>query len=322
MNLLVVPGLGSLLVRRRGAGMAQVAIAACGASMSMWWLAQLLRQWAEEGEFPFDGGEHFPVALAGLAVFAFAWLWSLATSLAAVRAARLASGPAVVAARVADFLVTGTDTAVGKTVVAAALVLALRKRGTAVGFKPMESGVEAGVIADSALLARASGADDPSARPLASLAEPLAPAVAAERAGRSVDPRLIESRVRALQARHQAVVVEGAGGAAVPLAWGYTVIDLAAACGLRAVVVARPGLGTLNHVWLTVEALRARGITVAAVVLNGAGPTPDLAEETNPAALARMLAGVTCLSLPRHESSDPWVVAQAVAPLLASLVKI
>jgi dethiobiotin synthetase len=310
--------------------MAQVGIAVTGAALSLWWFLLLLRQWSSDGDFPWDGGERLALGIAGVVVFAVAWLWSLGTSLAAVRAAnsRVKSDrdtetrrPESVA-RPGDFLVTGTDTGVGKTVVAAALLLALRARGRrAVGFKPAESGVEPGVPSDSALLARASGVDEPLARPLLSLREPLAPAVAAERAGLSVARHAFEARVRALQAAHEAVVVEGAGGAAVPLAWGCTVLDLAATCALRAVVVARPGLGTLNHVWLTVAALRARGIPVAAVVLNGAASAPDLAEATNPDALERLLPGVEHLSLPRQATSDPWEVAQLLAPLVVAIIE-
>jgi dethiobiotin synthetase len=337
MNLLVLPGLGSLLARRRTAGMAQVAIAAAGASLSLWWFFQLLGQWADDAAFPWDGGEHFAVGVTGVIVFAIAWLWSMGTSLAVVHHVRSHGGTEARRTERGSteerrepreseanaFLVTGTDTGVGKTAVGAALVLALRARGRdAVGFKPVETGVEPGVVTDSALLARASGTDDPRARPLLSLPEALAPALAAERVGQAIDPREIEGRVRALRARHQAIVVEGAGGVSVPLAWGYTVLDLARACPLQAVIVARPGLGTLNHIWLTVEALRARGIPIAAVILNGVGPTPDLAEATNPSALARMLPDVRCLSLPRQDSSDAWDVAHRLAPLLASLVEV
>ena len=310
-------------MRRRTAGLAQAAIAVGGGAMSVWWLLQVARQWAEDGYFAWDGGAHFAVGLAGVLVFAIAWVWSLGTSLSAVRAAK----PAVISQRASlgrtDFLVTGTDTGVGKTVVAAALVLALRESGRrAIGFKPAETGIGPAAVADSAILARASAEDDPLARPLISLAEGLAPAVAAERAGLVVDPREIEARIRALRAGHEVVVVEGAGGVAVPLAGGYTALDLASACALQAVVVARPGLGTLNHIALTVAALRAGGVAVAAIILNGASSAPDLAEATNPAALARMLPGVRCLSLPRQDTTDPWEVAQLLAPRLAELTKV
>ena len=322
LNLLVLPGLGSFLVRRRVAGVMQAAVALVGAGLSLWWLILLARQRMEEGAFPLEGGDALGIGVLGVTVFAAAWAWSLATGLAVIRGTRTTSAPPPrTRARAGDFLVTGTDTGVGKTVVAAGLVIALRARGRrAVGFKPAETGITPGETADSALLARASGGEDPLARPLLSLREALAPAVAADRAGASLEPAAIEARVRALRQRHDAIVVEGAGGAAVPLAWDYTILDLAARLGLPAVVVARPGLGTLNHVSLTVEALRSRGIEVAAVVLNGTASPPDLAEATNPAALARLLPGVRCLSLPRQDAAGPWEVASRLAPLLAPLL--
>jgi dethiobiotin synthetase len=115
------------------------------------------------------------------------------------------------------------------------------------------------------------------------------------------------------------VVVEGAGGALVPLLWNYTALDLAVRTGLTAVVVARPGLGTLNHVALTLEALAHRDIPVLAVVLNGRGDPPDLAESTNPAALARMAPGASVIVLPRHRTTTPLGVARACAPSFVPL---
>lgn len=220
----------------------------------------------------------------------------------------------------ADLLVTGTDTGVGKTAVAAGLVLALRAAGRrAIGFKPAESGVSADEVTDSALLARASGVEEALARPLLSLAEPLAPAMAALRAGVALDPAEVEARVRALREKlYEPVVIEGAGGVAAPLTWGYTVLDLARHLGLQAVVVARPGLGTLNHAWLTVEALSARAIPVAAVILNGVPAAPDLAEQTNQEALGRLLPHVRVISLPRVGSGDSWQVANQLAAHLAA----
>jgi dethiobiotin synthetase len=224
---------------------------------------------------------------------------------------------------VADYLVTGTDTGVGKSVVAAALVLAARAAGLqAVGFKPVETGVVDEGESDAALLARATGHPDALAAPLLSLPEALAPAVAAARAGVEVDPDEIEHRVRALRdKRYDVVVIEGAGGVAVPITWGWTALDLARHLGLLAVVVARPGLGTLNHVWLTVEALSARDVPVAAVVLNGRAEPPGLAEETNPDALARLLPRVPRIVVPRVPSDDRWEIARQVAPLLGGLVQ-
>jgi len=245
---------------------------------------------------------------------------------------------------VADFLVTGTDTAVGKTVIAAALVKALRQQGVrALGFKPMETGVDGAAPADSDLLQRASCENNPLAVPLLRLAEALAPAVAAERAGVQVHAEDIEQRIDALRREGYTLVVEGAGGVLAPLTWEkgvgclfpedgrkkapdpfFTVLDLAQRCGLEAVVVGRAGLGTLNHLALTVAALRARAIPIRAVVLNGGSPWPpaDPSEATNPDALARMLCGPRIIYVPHHDGVDapgaPDIV-DATVPYLRSL---
>lgn len=220
-----------------------------------------------------------------------------------------------------DLLVTGTDTGVGKTVVAAALVMVLRQQGVrAIGFKPAETGLDPGEVADSAVLAEASGEDTPLASPLLRLAEPLAPAVAADRAGTQLNPQAIEDRIRALRGAGYTVVVEGAGGLLVPLAWGYTALDLAARTGLETVVVGRAGLGTLNHLALTVEVLRARAVSIRGIVLNGRHRPPDLAEATNPAALARLLPGIPVAVIPHHAAAGAIQAAREsvsfVAPLL------
>lgn len=221
----------------------------------------------------------------------------------------------------ADLLVTGTDTSVGKTVVAAALVLAWRNRGVrAVGFKPVETGLGDETASDVAILAAASGAGEPLAEPLLQLGEPLAPAVAADRAATFLDTKDLEARLQALRGAGYSVVVEGAGGILVPLAWGYTALDLAVRMGLEAVVVGRAGLGTLNHMMLTVEALRSRGVKVRGVVLNGRGEPPDLAEATNPDALARLVRDIPIVVIPRHPTSDPLEAArrsvESLGPLL------
>lgn len=216
-----------------------------------------------------------------------------------------------------DLLVTGTDTGVGKTMIAAALVTALRARGVrALGFKPAETGIGAGQPSDSDVLALASGEPNILARPLLQLAEPLAPAVAADRAGVALDPDDIEARIRQLRKDGYALVVEGAGGVMVPLSWGYTVLDLAQACDLDAVVVARAGLGTLNHVAMTVMMLRSHQIPIRGIVLNGRSAAPDLAESTNPAALGRMLHGIRIIEVPLAVSGAPIDAATAIVSRL------
>jgi dethiobiotin synthetase len=238
---------------------------------------------------------------------------------------------------VRDILVTGTDTGVGKTVIAAALVKGLRASGVrAIGFKPAETGIDGSGTADSEILHCASAEMTTLAAPLLRLAEPLAPAVAAERAGVSIRPEAIEARVESLRAAGYALVVEGAGGLMAPLAWTekrspapfsekgagllfYTVLDLAERCGLEAVIVARAGLGTLNHVTMTVAMLRSRGVAIRGVILNNANPaaSADLAESTNLNALARMLPGVQTVSVPRHANAD---IIAATVPYLRELI--
>ena len=215
-----------------------------------------------------------------------------------------------------DLLVTGTDTGVGKTVVAAALVTALRARGErALGFKPVETGISSDEEADSEILARASGERVAHVSPLLQLREPLAPAVAADRAGAALDVEELEARIARLRQDGYTLVIEGAGGVMVPLAWGhgnlagnrtlfYTVLDLAARCDLDAIVVGRAGLGTLNHVALTVLMLQSRGIGVRGVVLNGRSASPDLAESTNPSVLARMLPGMRIFEVPYQRADE------------------
>ena len=212
---------------------------------------------------------------------------------------------------VRDLLVTGTDTGVGKTIIAAALVMALRARGVrALGFKPAETGCGPNEETDSELLARASGERDVLASPLLQLSEPLAPAVAADRAGVVLHPEDVESRIEQLRSAGYTLVIEGAGGVMVPVAWDYTVLDMAERCDLDAVVVARAGLGTLNHVALTVLMLQSRHIAVRGIVLNGRGPSPDLAESTNPSALARMLPALRVVEVP-HQGGEDIVAATA-----------
>jgi dethiobiotin synthetase len=219
-----------------------------------------------------------------------------------------------------DVLVTGTDTAIGKTVIAAALVLARRETGLkAVGFKPAESGLSDGNPADSAILAAASAHSDPLLEPFLRLGEGLAPAVAAERQGLALDTEALEGRVEDLRRAGYSLVVEGAGGLLAPLAWGYTALDLAARTGLEAVLVARAGLGTLNHVQLTVLALRARGVPIRAVVLNRRSEPPSVVEETNPDALRRLLPGIPLVTVPRHEVRDPLEAARRSVAFVADL---
>jgi dethiobiotin synthetase len=220
---------------------------------------------------------------------------------------------------VRDLLVTGTDTGVGKTLVACALLAALRRRGVrAIGFKPVETGNQPGEKSDSERLAAASGESNPLAMPLLQLSEPLAPAVAAERAGLTLEREGIESRIAKFRDAGYTLIVEGAGGVMVPFAWNYSVLDLARAARLDAVVVGRAGLGTLNHVALTAMALADRGIELRAIVLNGRRTPPDLAETTNPGALHRLVPGVPIFEVPQAVSFE--TALQSASRVLENLL--
>ncbi|NEU57703.1 dethiobiotin synthase [Halorussus sp. MSC15.2] len=184
-----------------------------------------------------------------------------------------------------NLAVVGTDTGVGKTVVTAAVVARLRDRGLdARAVKPAQTGYPPDD--DAGFVAEACGSDE-AATCLRRLEPPLAPAVAAEQSGESLDYAELRDGCRRAMARSEVAVVEGIGGLRVPLADGREVADLVADLDVPALVVARSGLGTLNHTALTVTALRRRGVAVSGVVLNEfEGATT--AERTNPAVVAEM----------------------------------
>ncbi|WP_218927234.1 dethiobiotin synthase [Halosimplex rubrum] len=186
---------------------------------------------------------------------------------------------------VTDFAVVGTDTGVGKTVVTAGLVGWLRAVGVdARAVKPAQTGHppddDAGFVADAC-------GTDAAATCLERLEPALAPAVAAEREGVDLSYDAIREGCERELAEAAVGVVEGIGGLRVPLADDREVVDLVADLGVPALVVARSGLGTLNHTALTVEALERRGCAVEGVVLDEyEGAT--VAQRTNPDVLADM----------------------------------
>ena len=198
--------------------------------------------------------------------------------------------------------VVGTDTGVGKTVVAGGIVRALRRAGTdAHPYKPVESGGRD----DARFLAEAADASPDDVCPLF-LDEPLAPKVAAEREGRELDADGMRPPTDA-----PFVVAEGVGGLRVPLTPSLSLAELVADAALPAVVVARPSLGTLNHTALTVEALRRRDVTVTGVVVNRFPDAPNVVERTNPDEIERV-NGVPSRTLPELDDLTPTAAADAV----------
>ena len=184
---------------------------------------------------------------------------------------------------------TGTDTEVGKTVVSAALLVALRARGLDAGYiKPVGTDglAEAGrlVSPDLAFVRQVSGLEIPAAlgSPLC-LRNPLSPLAAARLEGVELRLEEILGSIRAGLAQHRFTVVEGVGGIMGPLTERHLVLDLMADLGLPVVVAARPGLGTINHTLLTIGAARARGLAVAGFIFSGPDPSlpPDPAIAQN-----------------------------------------
>jgi dethiobiotin synthetase len=209
------------------------------------------------------------------------------------------------------FFITGTDTGVGKTVVTAALAIVLRESGRDVGvFKPVASGCvrrrEGLVSEDAEFLAKAAEAPETleEISPVR-FEEPLAPTVAAARAGVETDLEPMWEAWRRLRDAHEILLVEGIGGILCPVTRAMSVADLAKEFRLPLLVVARSTLGTINHTALTISAARARGLVVAGVVVNRYNhESPDLAEMTSPDEIQRV-TGVRVLGLvPEDRATD------------------
>jgi dethiobiotin synthetase len=183
-------------------------------------------------------------------------------------------------------VITGTGTGVGKTIVTAALASHAAQAGIAVAVcKPVQTGTSDGDD-DLADVARLSGVT--ALAGLARYPQPLAPAAAAEQAGKALPTRdELVGLVRGLDRAGRLVLVEGAGGLLVELAQsGATLRDLAANLDAPVLVAVSAELGTLNHTALTLEALAAQGIPCAGLVIGSWPAQPGLVETSNRGALA------------------------------------
>ena len=183
--------------------------------------------------------------------------------------------------------VTGTDTGVGKTIVAAALARLLRMKGISVGvMKPVTSGCreENGALVsdDALLLCQAAGVACCEDVAPYLLRAAVAPAEAAKAEDVRIDLAHIKSAFDRLAASYEYVIVEGAGGLMVPLSGGLLIADLARELGLPLLVVAGSGLGTINHTVLTCFAAQQMELGVAGVIVNGMPQNPGLADRTAP----------------------------------------
>ncbi len=173
--------------------------------------------------------------------------------------------------------ITGTDTDVGKTWVTARLAQALRARGIDAGvWKPVQAGCMWGEPdADSHVLKTVSGVEDTEAEicPI-SLRAPLAPLVAAAAEDRTLSVDEMISPGDLLSARHDVLLVEGAGGLAVPVSTGELIVHLAVKLGFPVLIIARPGLGTINHTLLSINYAQQYGLNVIGVILNRYNEVP------------------------------------------------
>jgi dethiobiotin synthetase len=232
------------------------------------------------------------------------------------------------------FFVTGTGTEVGKTVVAAVLARTLANSGERVAvFKPAVTGLNefadhgppgddgtSATLPDHELLrlGAGSGQRDEEIAPYR-YGPPVSPHLAAAQAGEEIDPERLRVAARAAAEEADVLVCEGVGGLLVPLAgrgvggvWDarnknpphYLVRDLAVDLGLPMVVAASPGLGTINHTLLTLEAARAAGLDIAAVVLTPWSEEPSVIERSNQETIAD-LAQVAVRTLPRLDLNEP-----------------
>lgn len=220
------------------------------------------------------------------------------------------------------WFITGTDTGIGKTRFACALVHHLNARGIqAVGMKPVAAGIEQDDqgrwVNDDVVQLRAASPlrvstqlDNPYLLP-----EPLSPHLAAQRAGQAIAIPRIHQAFDGLRAVADAVVVEGAGGFLVPLSDTTTGADLAQALGLPVILVVGLRLGCLNHALLTQEAIASRGLTLAGWVANRVDPTMLCADE-NVATLRRKLLAPLLADWPYAPEASLASLPLDLTPLL------
>lgn len=202
--------------------------------------------------------------------------------------------------------VTGTGTEVGKTVVAAVLARTLAAAGRKVAvFKPAVTGLDESGETDHDLLRRAAGSEqsDDEIAPYR-YGPPASPHLAAAMVGEEIEPVRLLSVATAAAEGAEMLVCEGVGGLLVPLARSYLVRDLAVDLGYPLAIVASPGLGTINHTLLTLEAARAVGLDVAGVVLTPWPSQPSEIERSNRDTIAAV-GKVDVQTLPPLDLADP-----------------
>lgn len=216
--------------------------------------------------------------------------------------------------------VTATDTEVGKTFVAGAIVAALTARDErAVPFKPVVTGIDEPLPdhpADHELLAAATGSMDADGVSPYRFGPAVSPHLAAEEHGTPIDPDTLVVAARHAASQADALIVEGVGGLLVPLGDSYLVRDFAVMLGLPVLVAARPGLGTINHTLLTIESARSVGLDVCAVVLTPWPEHPTAMQRSNLATIERLgEVEVATLARAEHATADALARVGEALPL-------
>ncbi len=219
------------------------------------------------------------------------------------------------------FFIAGTDTGVGKTVIAAGLASFYRQLGMRVGvMKPIESGckrLKDGLYPQDALFLKKMSASSDELDQIVPyrLELPVTPSVAAEMEGIEIDLEKVKRIYQQLECNYDLMLVEGVGGLLAPLYKRLTSVDLVRLLGIPMIVVARNRLGTINHTLLTVEHARQCGLTLVGVIINNCDPDPDVSSETNPGVI-KQLSGLPLVGvipyLPPSKRDDTALLAEVM----------
>ncbi len=223
------------------------------------------------------------------------------------------------------WFITGTDTNIGKTFVSTGLARAFKRRGLSTGvMKPVETGCptvgSALAPQDAIALKEASGSKDPIdlINPFR-FAPALAPLGAAEMSGKAIAPDVIKSAFDLIRASHDATIVEGAGGLLVPVTLDMTMAGIARLLDIPVIIVAAQGLGVINHTAMTVECARARGISVAGIILNNLSEPDhhDISIKSNAASIERLTGARVLAEIPYNKKEARSVSGEGLFDLLS-----
>ena len=209
------------------------------------------------------------------------------------------------------YFITGTDTGVGKTLVAGGLAALHRSRGLNVGvMKPVATGckrINNRLVSDDAVFLKLSAEveDEYELINPVSLEQPLAPTVAARLSNTKIDTDKINTAYDTLCERHEYMIVEGIGGLLVPIDEYYFVVDMAEEMELPVIVVCRPTLGTINHTLLTVSYARQHGLDVKGIIVNESTENCDtIVKKTNTDEIKRLTSLPILGTIPFHKKLD------------------